>query len=246
MSKGLSVYAPTNLVEAKEMAKMISQSSFVPNIYRNKPVDVLLAMQMGESVGLNPLQSLQSIAVVNNLPTLYGAGAMAIITGHPEFAGIEEKIEDKTATCTIYRLKGSNKINLTGSFSWEDAERAGLTTRQVYKKSPKDMLMWRARHRAFKLFADALMGLSIYEVAKENEVIINEQKEKKNEDLKLVLSPNEKLEKYIEEGTANYEVLSKIEHAVERIKSTLETNEMEGILMMIDKVEGIDGIEIII
>lgn len=160
---------PANLNEAMQMAEMLSRSQMVPKTYQNKPQDTLVAMMMGSELGLNPIQALQNIAVVNGKPSIYGDALLALVMNHPRFGGHEESFEESTmtATCTVWR-KGEQKSHSV-SYSQLDAEKAGLWGKQgPWSQYPKRMLMWRARGYALRdKFADALGGLITVEEAQD-------------------------------------------------------------------------------
>ena len=63
---------PSSLAEAMEFAGMMSKSSIVPKDYQNNPGNILVAIQWGMEIGLQPLQSMQSIAVINGRPSEKG------------------------------------------------------------------------------------------------------------------------------------------------------------------------------
>jgi len=179
---------PTNLGEAMELAKMIAESSIVPKDFKSKPGDVLVAIQMGAEVGLQPLQSIQSIAVINGRPTIWGDAALALVMKHPDFENIIESISEDLqknhrASCTILR-KGHEPY--TTEFTVEDAKKAGLWSKDIWQKYPKRMLQMRARGFALRdKFPDALKGLSIREEVLDYEEIqssngISYAQEKKN------------------------------------------------------------------
>lgn len=160
---------PSSLDEAMKMAGMLAKSQMVPKNYQNKPQDTLVAMMMGSELGLNPIQSLQNIAVVNGRPSIYGDALLALVQNHPKFGGHEESFDDgsMTATCTVWR-KGDQKHH-TVSFSQADAQKAGLWGKSgPWTQYPKRMLMWRARGYALRdKFADALGGLITVEEAQD-------------------------------------------------------------------------------
>jgi hypothetical protein len=52
----LPTLAPQTMAEAMEFSKMISHSQMVPKQYQGKPQDVLVAIQWGYELGLQPLQ----------------------------------------------------------------------------------------------------------------------------------------------------------------------------------------------
>jgi hypothetical protein len=160
--------APSNMDQAMKMAEMLSKSGMVPKHYQNKPQDTLVAMMMGHEVGLNPIQSLQNIAVINGKPSIYGDALAALVQNHPAFGGMEESFDEKTmtATCTVWR-KGGTKH--TQTFSQADATKAGLWGKTgPWTQYPKRMLAMRARGFALRSqFADALAGLITREEAED-------------------------------------------------------------------------------
>ena len=78
-------FTPTNFTEAVTFAKMLSTSELVPKDYRGKHLNILVAMQLGAEVGLQPMAALQSIAVINGKPSLYGDAALAVVQSQPSY-----------------------------------------------------------------------------------------------------------------------------------------------------------------
>lgn len=170
MAKEIStgfVLQPHNLTEAMNLAGMLAQSGMVPKAYINNPNATLVAMMMGSELGLNPIQSLQNIAVINGKPSIYADALLALVQNHPKFGGHEESFDETmmTATCTVWR-KGDDKKHSV-SFSQKDAVTAQLWGKSgPWSQYPKRMLMWRARGYALRdKFADALGGLITAEEA---------------------------------------------------------------------------------
>lgn len=160
---------PANMSEAMKMAEMLSQSQMVPKSYQQKPNDTLVAMMMGSELGLNPIQAIQNIAVINGKPAIYGDALLALVQNHPAFGGHEESFDESTmtATCTVWRKGEKRKHTVT--FSQADAQMAQLWGKVgPWKQYPKRMLMWRARGYALRdKFADALGGLITVEEARD-------------------------------------------------------------------------------
>jgi len=158
---------PTTLGEAIEFGKLIASSSFVPQQYKGKHGDVVVAMQMGSELGLAPMQSLQNIAVINGRPSVWGDALLAIVSNHPDCEDIiETNIQGQSATCEVKR-KGRTPVKRT--FTVDDAKRAGLWGKSgPWKTYPDRMLQMRARGFALRdAFPDALRGLITAEEAQD-------------------------------------------------------------------------------
>jgi hypothetical protein len=160
-----------NLEAAMKLAEMFSKSAMVPKQYQGNAANCLVAMAYGDSLGMAPLQAMQSVAVVNGVPALYGDGMLALVQASPVFESIEESIEDGAAVCTVKR-RGMKPVQRV--FTIDDAKRAGLWGKAgPWQQYPSRMLQMRARSWALRdAFADVLRGIqSVEEVRDIPEVI---------------------------------------------------------------------------
>ena len=147
-------------------AQMIASSSFAPRDYKGKSADVFLAMQFGSEIGLNPLQSVQSIACINGRPTVWGDAALALVMGSSSFEDIKEEItgtgDARKATCTVWRK--NKKTPTVREFTIAQAKKAGLAGKNVWGSYEDRMLQMRARGFALRdTFPDVLKGVMIRE-----------------------------------------------------------------------------------
>ncbi len=187
-----SLLSPQNFDHAFRIANMMSKSDMTPKAFKDKPQDILLAMEMGRALKLSPLSAIQNIAVINGKPCLYGDGILAVCAGHPEFEDIEEKPlygADKKImgySCTIKR-KGRSPV--TQSFTIEDATLAGLWGKPgPWKNYANRMLQMRARGFALRdSFADALGGIRIAEEVSDYREIKTVNHEEAKEELKALV-----------------------------------------------------------
>ena len=183
---GLSTkFEPNSFQELILFSDRLARTNFVPKNYRGKPNDILCAIQMGAELGLSPMLSLQNIAVINDRPSIYGDAMLAICKASPLCESIEEyldgdqsQIDTLTAICKVRRRGFKNEI--TGSFSWEDAKKAGLATKAgAWLSYPKRMLQMRARGFALRdAFPDLLNGLITREEANDYQHEENEYRQK--------------------------------------------------------------------
>jgi hypothetical protein len=182
MSKQLATqhsFSLNSFQEVCEFADKIQKSELIPKDFAGKPANIITAVMMGIEVGLKPFQALQSIAVINGKPSIYGDGALALIMAHPEFEYIKEydfdHIEkEKKAVCEIKRKDQPAVIR---SFSFENAKQANLLEKPIWKLYRPRMIQSRARAFAMRdAFADVLKGVSIAEEVQDyhDEKVINE------------------------------------------------------------------------
>lgn len=159
---------PKSLDEAMKYADMLSKSTIVPKGYQGKAADILIAVQMGQELGLKPIQALQNIAVINGKPSMYGDSCLALVKAHPSFEDIKEYYDDATETayCEIKR-KGQSWHKT--SFSKGDAQKAQLWGKPgPWTQYTKRMQQMRARgFNVRDTFPDALQGLIFAEEAQD-------------------------------------------------------------------------------
>ena len=159
------------MAEAMTYAKMVANSEFAPKEFRGKPESCLLAIDLGSSIGLSPIQSLQSIAVINGRPTIWGDAALALVQSSAVCEYVREYLEgdgdNLTAVCEAKR-QGYPSPSVS-RFSVADAKKAGLWGKSgPWTQYPQRMLTLRARGFALRnAFADALRGLITAEEARD-------------------------------------------------------------------------------
>jgi hypothetical protein len=157
--------------DAFRFAKMVSQSDFAPKDFKGKAESCLLAIQHGSEVGLSPMQSLQSIAVINGRPTIWGDAALALVQSSSQCLYVREYTEGDgdslTAVCEVQR-RGYPQPTVA-KFSVADAKKASLWGKSgPWTQYPARMLALRARGFALRnAFADALRGLVTAEEAQD-------------------------------------------------------------------------------
>jgi hypothetical protein len=169
----LPTLAPQNMTEAMEFSKILATSNMVPAAYKGKPQDILVAIGWGYEVGLQPMQALQNIAVINGKPSVYGDAALALVKADSRCAGVKEWIEgegdDMTAHCLVKRRYNEDMEETVATFSVMDAKQARLWGKQgPWQQYPKRMLAMRARGFAIRdAFPDAMKGMITAEEAQD-------------------------------------------------------------------------------
>lgn len=148
---------PTQLTAQMDFARAVSTGSMLPDSYRGKPADILLAVGLGQSMGLSPAESLYRIAVIKGKPT----ASAELIAAQVRKAGhkLRVKGDDTTCTATIIRADDPDyPFEVTRDLAW--AKGMGLADQPNYRKQPGTMLQWRAITAVARLACpEALYGV---------------------------------------------------------------------------------------
>ncbi len=229
---------PKDLNEAMQFSKMICESSFCPSAFKNKEGDVLVAIQMGGEIGLQPMQALQNIAVINGRPCVWGDALPALAKAHPLFISMDESFDESTMTATC-KVKRKGEPEQTVTFSKVDAETAKLWGKQgPWQTYPKRMLAMRARGWAIRnVFPDALKGIQVAEEAQDIPIkdmgeVVEVEKVIEPEQTLLPVYPDEKFQGNIDVWKARFkEGSSSPEHIINMIsaKYTLTEDQIKKI-----------------
>ena len=174
-SRALSngILNPANLHEALEMAGVLCKSSLIPKDFQGNAGNVLVAIQWGMELGLAPMQALQSIAVINGRPSLWGDAVIALCKAHPVCEWVREYEEDGVAVCVTQRRGDPEPVERR--FSMDDAKRAGLLGKAgPWTQYPRRMMQMRARSWCLRdAYPDLLRGMAVAE-EQQDRVIVNE------------------------------------------------------------------------
>ena len=159
---------PKSLDEAMRFADILAKSSIVPKDFSGNPGNILVAIQWGLELGLQPMQAMQNIAVINGRPALWGDAVIALVRSSPLCEYIYETDDGETATCRVKRRGEEEQVR---TFSMADAKIAGLLGKAgPWTQHPKRMRQMRARAFALRdVFPDVLRGMPVAEEVRDME-----------------------------------------------------------------------------
>lgn len=160
---------PTSFTEAIKFAETLSRSDIVPKDFKGNAGNILVAIQWGLELGLQPMQAMQNIAVINGRPSLWGDSVIALVKGSSLCEYIYETVDNGVATCRVKRKGEEEQVRI---FTMEDAKLAGLLGKQgPWSQYPKRMLQMRARAFALRdVFPDVLKGMPIAEEIQDTQI----------------------------------------------------------------------------
>ena len=220
---------PQTQAEKYEMASVLCKSGLIPSGL-NSPEKVFVALQWGHELGLSPMVAVNNVAVINGKPTLSADIMSAVVKRSPEYGGIKWiEMSDTKAECEITRILPNGEKEVQRScFTMDDAVKAGLAGRDVWKKYPRRMLKHRCLSYGLKdVFPDLLAGLY------DPEEMESVQSEKTATTTERNITPVEEPKKAIEEPKADViegELLDerqKLKHIVEKYEKEMTRSEQK-------------------
>lgn len=150
----------TDLATQMEFARAVQSAGLLPANYRGRPADIMLAVGLGQSMGLSPAESLYRIDVIQGKPTASAELIAANVrkAGHKLRVRLDE--QQQSATATIVRADDPEfEHTVTRDMAW--AKDMGLLGKDNYKKQPLTML----QHRAVTAVARMACPEALYGVA---------------------------------------------------------------------------------
>jgi hypothetical protein len=150
--------APGEVEIIWKLAQRLSNTEFVPASLKDRPNAVLAAILTGREMGIGPMQSLQSINVIQGKPTLAPELMRALVfrAGHRV-----DVLTHTDAECSLKGTRSDTGSEATVTWTMEDARQAQLAGKGAWKTYPRAMLLARATSELCRLlFADVIAGVS--------------------------------------------------------------------------------------
>lgn len=200
-------YKPKNLAAILFLADKYLKAGLAPSTF-DTVGKLFIALQYCYRLNRTPETTLPYLYVLKGAVTAWGPLPLSLVRASGNLKYFREfcvdseyneicianKNLDKDPFAGVFEYQREGEEIKQKTFSVRDAERAGLLSRDTYKKYPQDMLIARARARALRYdFADSLSGLAITP-----EQSLNEFQEKdvtpKSKELAAATSGSDKIE----------------------------------------------------
>lgn len=178
-----SKLTPVKELDIESFAKTLIESKALPPSYNTVP-KIFVAIHKGRELGMGPMTSLSNFSMINGVPTpsvhlllalARKAGIRFTIlkdaevvytpvldeVGKPVMVdGVAKVIKDVVTTIRASEYYHGKWFENEFSYSWRDAEKAGLTTKDNWVKMPKIMLRTRCLAIAARASApEATLGM---------------------------------------------------------------------------------------
>jgi len=123
------------------------------------PEAALMILATGMDLGFSASQSLRAIHVINGKPVISSDALVAAVRNSGKCASWRV-VESTAEKCTITTKRQGEDEYETDTFTIEDAKRAGLDRKDVWRAYPKDMLRHRcAAALARRVYPDVVLGM---------------------------------------------------------------------------------------
>ena len=153
--------------EKYNMAIVYSKAGNIPDAYKGKPADCMVAIDMADRMGISPVMVMQSLYVVKGKPVWSGQACMAFIQANPNFKYAKHVYVGEPGTpdrgCYVSARRTYDDSEVKGvcvTFAMAQAE--GWTRNQKWKTITDQMLAYRAAAFFARVHCPAvLMGVAI-------------------------------------------------------------------------------------
>jgi hypothetical protein len=201
-----------------KLSQRISNTPFVPTALRGKNEAVLACVLYGAELGLGPMQSLNSIHVIEGRTAMSPELMRAMVARHGHRIDV---VENSATACEVKGIRSDTGSTATVRWTMEDAKLAGLAGKNNWKTYPRAMLLARATSELCRIvFPDVIAGLS-YTPEEVSSIAGVEYVEQIVEQPVVSIKPPE--EEIIEDEIIDAEIVEDeevVETVVEEIKKT--------------------------
>lgn len=154
MSHEIAVQAQP-LPDKMQFAKALAEAGMIPKVYQRQPANVLVAIELGEALGIRPIVAINEINVINGTP----APSASLMASLARNAGHKVRVtgDKDSATCVIVRADDPDYEH-TATWDVQKAKDAGLWGRGHWSKDPATMLKWRAISECVRFACSEVLG----------------------------------------------------------------------------------------
>lgn len=181
-SEETSIMNPTEWGQMGVMADTFAKSQALP-AHWNNPAKIMVGLQVGKEMGMKPMESLNSLYVVNGSVNIWGKATVRRLREHGYIIKYDETADSCTAT--VKKLNGLGMVleEYKETMTFKDAESSGYTKDNYGKlkvgwregQNRKLKLRYGALSALIKSYIPEVMGSAgdIQEVAQDFENVID-------------------------------------------------------------------------
>ena len=159
------------------VATAFSKSLLVPEHFRNKPEDCMVALMMANQLNIDPYSALQNLQMISGKVGFSSAFAIALANDRGSFAApitwdVEGKGENLVVTAKAILKKTKEEVKV--SISMATAKKEGWTRNTKYQSMPEQMLRYRSATWLIRLHCpEVLLGMQASDEITDVEPTVN-------------------------------------------------------------------------
>ena len=149
------------------MAQALAKSDLVPEAYKGKTTNIMLAIDTANRMGLSPMFVMEQMSIVRGKRTWSGQACSTLVIGYPRFKNVrlvyigKEGTPEWGAYVTAIRKDTDEQVKGT-TVTMKMAEMEGWTSNSKWKSMPEQMLAYSAYSFFARVHcADALNGFMV-------------------------------------------------------------------------------------
>ena len=149
------------------MAQALAKSDLVPEAYKGKTTNIMLAIDTANRMGLSPMFVMEQMSIVRGKRTWSGQACSTLVNGYPRFKNVRLVYVGKEGTSEwgayVTAVKKDTDEQIKGTtVTMKMAEMEGWTSNSKWKSMPEQMLAYRAYSFFARVHcADALNGFMV-------------------------------------------------------------------------------------
>lgn len=148
-------------------AQYLAKSDLVPDSYRGKPANCMIALETANRIGVSPLFVMEQLTIVRGRRSWSGQACGMLINNYPKFKDVElvyvgKEGEDDWGAYVQATRKDNGKVLKGTTVTMAMAKAEGWTSNSKWKSMPAQMMGYRAYSFFARLYcADALNGFMV-------------------------------------------------------------------------------------
>lgn len=145
-------------------AQYLAKSDLVPDSYRNKPSNCMIALDTADRLGVSPLFVMEQLVIVRGKRSWSGQACSLLVNNYPKFKDVElvyvgKEGEDSWGAYVKATRKDNGKEVKGTTVTMKMAKEEGWTSNSKWKSMPEQMMGYRAYSFFARLHcADVLNG----------------------------------------------------------------------------------------
>lgn len=168
---GMDFTTGENFALLQRVATMLSQSTLVPKEYQNNLPNCIIALNMAQRIGADPLMVMQNLYIVHGRPGWSAQFVIATFNHCGRFSALRYEWQGERGKadwgCRAWAIEHSTGERLNGSWiTWEIVRAEGWDARSgsKWKTMPEQMFLYRAGAWFVRAYAPEIaMGLQTVE-----------------------------------------------------------------------------------